>query len=157
MRITALLIPAMLAAGIAGSARGEEVDRYRLEKTETGYVRMDTSTGEMSICEERGGQLVCKVAAEEHTAFQDEVDRLQTKLDGLEGARRQSRETGDPRSAAAFGGRIRQIHGLHGEVLPPVHGYRQGSRQGQGTPGDLAAENLTAILAVRLIGTRISA
>lgn len=85
MRITALLIPAMLAAGIAGSARGEEVDRYRLEKTETGYVRMDTSTGEMSICEERGGQLVCKVAAEEHTAFQDEVDRLQTKLDGLEG------------------------------------------------------------------------
>lgn len=85
MRITALLIPAMLAAGIAGSARGEEVDRYRLEKTETGYVRMDTSTGEMSICEERGGQLVCKVAAEERTAFQDEVDRLQTKLDGLEG------------------------------------------------------------------------
>jgi hypothetical protein len=30
-----------------------EPDRYRLEKTESGYVRMDTRTGEMSICEER--------------------------------------------------------------------------------------------------------
>ncbi len=84
MRIVALFVPAMLAAGIAGTAHGEDVERYRLEKTETGYVRMDTSTGEMSICEERGGQLVCKVAVEERAAFQDEIDRLQTKLDGLE-------------------------------------------------------------------------
>lgn len=84
MRPVALLVPALLLAGIAGSARGEDVDRYRLEKTENGYVRMDTATGEMSLCEERGGQLVCKIAAEERAAFQDEIDRLQTKLDGLE-------------------------------------------------------------------------
>ena len=45
-----------------------------------GYVRMDTQTGEMSICEEKSGQLVCKMAADERTAFQDEIDRLQTEL-----------------------------------------------------------------------------
>ena len=39
---------------------------------------MDTQTGEMSICEERSGQLVCKLAADERSAFQDEIDRLQT-------------------------------------------------------------------------------
>ena len=40
--------------------------------------------GEMAICEERGGQLVCKLAADERAAFQDELDRLQAKLTGLE-------------------------------------------------------------------------
>ena len=44
----------------------------------------DRQTGEMSICEERGGQLVCKLAADERAAFQDEIDRMQEKLAGLE-------------------------------------------------------------------------
>jgi flagellar motility protein MotE (MotC chaperone) len=62
----------------------EEAGRYTLEKSATGYVRMDTQTGEMSVCEERGGQLVCKLAADERAAFQDELDRLQSKVTGLE-------------------------------------------------------------------------
>ena len=40
---------------------------------------MDTQTGEMSICEERSGQLVCKLAADERSAFQDDVDRLEAR------------------------------------------------------------------------------
>lgn len=84
MRPVTMLVPVLLLAGFAGPASGEEVDRYRLEKTDTGYVRMDTTTGEMSICEERSSQLVCKVAVEERAAFQDEIDRLQANLDGLE-------------------------------------------------------------------------
>lgn len=62
----------------------EETERYRLEKSEQGYVRMDTQTGEMSICEERTGQLVCKLAADERAAFEDEIDRMQSKLSTLE-------------------------------------------------------------------------
>ena len=46
---------------------------------------MDTATGEMSICEERSGQLVCKLATDERAAFQRDIDRLQTKLDDVEG------------------------------------------------------------------------
>src|SRR5262245_38293088 len=84
MRLFALLVPGLVLAGLAGSASGEEVERYRLEKTDNGYVRMDTTTGAMSICEERTGQLVCKAAADERAAFQDEIDRLQAKLDGVE-------------------------------------------------------------------------
>jgi hypothetical protein len=84
MRPVALLVPTLVLAGLAGSASGEEVERYRLERTENGYVRMDTVTGEMSICEERTNQLVCKVAADERAALQDEIDRLQSKLDAIE-------------------------------------------------------------------------
>lgn len=84
MRRVLLLVPVLLASA-ALSAKAEEAGRYTLEKSGTGYVRMDTRTGEMSICEERAGQLVCKLAADERAAFQDEIDRLQTKLTGMEG------------------------------------------------------------------------
>ena len=84
MRLFAIVVSALALAGMARAAGAEEVERYRLEKTDTGYVRMDTATGQMSLCEERSGQLVCKIAADERAAFQDEIDRLQTRLDGVE-------------------------------------------------------------------------
>ncbi|MER8833994.1 hypothetical protein NKH98_00970 [Mesorhizobium sp. M0833] len=84
MRLKHVLIPAALVSLIAASAFSEEADRYRLEKSANGYVRMDTQTGAMSLCEERSGQLVCKTAADERAAFQDEVDRLQNSVKALD-------------------------------------------------------------------------
>lgn len=82
MRRISLILAAVFAASVASAA---EPDRYRLEKTPDGYVRMDTRTGEMSLCQERWGELVCRMAADERTAMQDELERLQTDIDGLEG------------------------------------------------------------------------
>ncbi|TGP20577.1 MULTISPECIES: hypothetical protein [unclassified Mesorhizobium] len=84
MRLQHILIPAALCSLVAASAYSEETDRYRLEKSANGYVRMDTQTGAMSICEERSGQLVCKMAADERAAFQDEIDRLQGSVKALD-------------------------------------------------------------------------
>ncbi|PBB90414.1 MAG: hypothetical protein EOQ55_27920 [Mesorhizobium sp.] len=84
MRLQHILIPAALCSLVAASAYSEETDRYRLEKSANGYVRMDTQTGAMSICEERSGQLVCKLAADERSAFQDEIDRLQSTVKALD-------------------------------------------------------------------------
>ncbi|RWA77312.1 hypothetical protein EN836_02205 [Mesorhizobium sp. M1C.F.Ca.ET.193.01.1.1] len=84
MRLQQILIPAALCSLVAASAYSEETDRYRLEKSANGYVRMDTQTGAMSICEERSGQLVCKMAADERAAFQDEIDRLQGSVKALD-------------------------------------------------------------------------
>lgn len=84
MRLKHVLIPAALVSLITASAFSEEADRYRLEKSANGYVRMDTQTGAMSLCEERSGQLVCKTAADERAAFQDEVDRLQNSVKALD-------------------------------------------------------------------------
>lgn len=84
MRLQHILIPAALVSIVAASAQSEETERYRLEKSATGYVRMDTQTGAMSLCEERSGQLVCKMAADERSAFQDEIDRLQTSVKALD-------------------------------------------------------------------------
>ncbi|WP_376701985.1 hypothetical protein RQ479_17335 [Mesorhizobium sp. ISC25] len=84
MRLKHILIPAALVSLVAASAFSEEADRYRLEKSANGYVRMDTQTGAMSLCEERSGQLVCKTAADERAAFQDQVDRLQNSVKALD-------------------------------------------------------------------------
>lgn len=84
MRTLTLLVPIALLLASAVTARGEGTERYQLQKTDTGYVRLNTETGEMSICVETSGQLVCKAAAEERAAFQDEIDRLQAKLDAVE-------------------------------------------------------------------------
>ncbi len=81
---------ATVVAAIAMSLAGAEVfaqddpDRYTLEKTEKGYVRMDRRTGEMSLCEERAGQLVCKLAADERAAFQADTERLEAAVEALE-------------------------------------------------------------------------
>ncbi|PSJ60457.1 hypothetical protein [Pseudaminobacter soli (ex Li et al. 2025)] len=71
-----------ISQAIAGAHAAE--DRYRLEKTDNGYVRMDTQTGAMSICEERSGQLVCKLAADEREAYQTQIDQLQSALKAIE-------------------------------------------------------------------------
>ncbi|TGQ44641.1 MULTISPECIES: hypothetical protein [unclassified Mesorhizobium] len=84
MRLQHVLIPAALVSLVAASAFSEEPERYRLEKSANGYVRMDTQTGAMSICEERSGQLVCKMAADERAALQDEIDQLQSSVKALD-------------------------------------------------------------------------
>ncbi len=82
MRQIALILTFLLVS-LAAGAFAAEPDRYRLEKSPNGYVRMDTRTGQMSICEEKWGELVCRIAADERTAVQDEIERLQTEVEAL--------------------------------------------------------------------------
>jgi tetrahydromethanopterin S-methyltransferase subunit B len=84
MRFQHLVVPAVLVCMTAASAQAEEAGRYRLEKSADGYVRMDTQTGAMSKCQEQNGQLVCRMAADERTAFQDQVDDLQESVKALD-------------------------------------------------------------------------
>lgn len=83
MRFQHIVVPALLGWLVAASANAEDSGRYRLEKTADGYVRMDTQTGAMSKCRELDGQLICRLAADERTAFQDEVERLQASVKAL--------------------------------------------------------------------------
>ena len=84
MRITRLAACLALVPLVAPSAHANDAERYRLEKSADGYVRMDTRTGAMSICQEKEGQLVCRLAADERSAFQDEVGRLQDEVRSLD-------------------------------------------------------------------------
>jgi hypothetical protein len=66
------------------AAFAEVANRFSLQKTADGYVRMDNATGEMSICKQQGDQLICRVAADDRLALEDGIVRLETRLKVVE-------------------------------------------------------------------------
>jgi hypothetical protein len=79
------VIASTLILGLSAlPALAEDTVRYSLEKTADGYVRMDKQSGEMSVCKETGGQLVCRLAADERTAYETSTAALAKRLDALE-------------------------------------------------------------------------
>jgi len=71
---------------LAGGASAEDPapGRYSMQKSETGIARLDTQTGEVSLCQEKDGQLVCRMAADERAAFEQELDLLTKRVEALE-------------------------------------------------------------------------
>ena len=72
-----------LLAPLAGAAQAQE-QRYQLQRTDDGFARIDTATGEVSTCTERGDQLVCRMAADERTALMEQIDDLEQRIAALE-------------------------------------------------------------------------
>ena len=62
----------------------EQVERYQLQRTDDGYVRLDTTTGAMSTCQEKNGQLICRMATDERAAYEGDLAQLQDRVDALE-------------------------------------------------------------------------
>ncbi|APG83332.1 hypothetical protein [Sinorhizobium americanum] len=60
--------------------------RFSMEKSETGFARLDTETGEVTLCQEKNGELVCRMAADERAAFERELDLLTKRVEALEKA-----------------------------------------------------------------------
>lgn len=67
-----------------GVALAQDDVRYQIEKTDDGYVRLDKQTGEMSICKEQTGQLVCRAAADDRSALSDQIGKLDERLAMIE-------------------------------------------------------------------------
>jgi len=85
MRDLAVLGVAAAAIFASGPATAQETaERYRLERTDNGYVRMDTETGRMSLCAQQGEQLVCRMASEDMDAYDADVEALRARVDALE-------------------------------------------------------------------------
>ncbi len=84
MRVSVILTQLLFLSVSASYAMAQETDRFTLERSGDNFVRMDRQTGEMSICQERSGQLVCKLAADERSAFEKEVDALEQRVMALD-------------------------------------------------------------------------
>ena len=72
------------AALLPVDAFAQDEARYQLEKTTDGYVRLDKQTGDMSICREQYGQLVCRAAADDRNSLADEIGRIDSRLAAVE-------------------------------------------------------------------------
>ena len=99
-----LIASFLLLCLLAFPALAEDTVRYALEKTADGYVRMDKQSGEMSVCKETDGQLVCRLAADERSAYENSTAALAKRLDALE-----------QKVAALEGGGVKSLNALPSE------------------------------------------
>lgn len=98
-------IPLLAGIGMmlaVSPAAAQDSGRYTLQKSPNGYVRLDKQTGEITLCQDKGGQLACRAAVDERKAMQDEIDRLDGKLDRLERRVSTLEKTGASASASTL-------------------------------------------------------
>jgi hypothetical protein len=76
--LVALLLP------LSAAAAEPDATRFQLERSGDHFVRLDRQTGAMSLCEEKDGALVCRMAADERAAYESELDRLSERVTALE-------------------------------------------------------------------------
>ncbi|MCZ4090399.1 hypothetical protein [Sinorhizobium psoraleae] len=88
MRNLVVALAMGLTLGWVASAYTQEVSpgRYSMQKSDTGIARLDTETGEVTLCREKDGELVCRMAADERAAFEREIDLLTKRVEALEKA-----------------------------------------------------------------------
>ena len=139
-RTTALL--STLAAGLAlaasAPASAQQSDRYVMEKSAEGYVRMDRQTGEMSICTERSGQLVCRMAADDRDAFESEVERLREAVDTLtarvDALEQKSADAGNLPSESEFEQGLSYMERFFRRFMGIVRDFDQGGQHDEPEP-----------------------
>ena len=97
MNRPAMALAAVVATLATVPSSAQEAERYQLERTQDGYVRLDTRSGRMSVCQERGKQLICRTASEERDsgerdldALEDRIGTLEDRIAALEGRRMES-------------------------------------------------------------------
>lgn len=68
----------------AAVAQEANAERYTLEKSDSGFVRLDRQTGAVTLCTEDQGTLTCRMAADERAAYDEDLARLEKRVEALE-------------------------------------------------------------------------
>jgi hypothetical protein len=68
---------------IAQAAPDGENGRYTLSPSSDGFVRLDTRTGVVSNCRDKGDGWACYALPDEHAALDEEIGRLQAENEKL--------------------------------------------------------------------------
>jgi hypothetical protein len=77
--------PAALAQTPAPKAAPEsENGRYSMSPVADGVLRLDTRTGQVSLCRQKSDSWICEATADDRAAYEKEIARLQAKVAGLE-------------------------------------------------------------------------
>ena len=79
-------------ASFSATAHAQDTERFQLQKTDNGYVRMDTQSGAISICQQDDAELVCRAArdgepienADDTAALNARIHDLETRVAKLE-------------------------------------------------------------------------
>jgi hypothetical protein len=75
--------PALFTPAFAQAASDTDNGRYTLSPTSDGVVRLDTRTGAVSNCTDKGNGWACYTLPDERAALDTEIGRLQTENEKL--------------------------------------------------------------------------
>ncbi len=91
---------ALICFATAAFAEGDKPGRYVMTPSGDGMVRLDTETGDVSLCAKKDGDWACQPAPETGKALRSENDRLIAENKGLKDEIRRLEETlgiGEPK------------------------------------------------------------
>jgi hypothetical protein len=82
MRRIAVMLVGLI---VAGTAAGDDKpsNRYAVQPSDDGFIRLDTQTGTVSHCGRREGVWFCEKLVEDQTAIEAEIDALRARVDVL--------------------------------------------------------------------------
>lgn len=119
--IFAFAFAASLACGNASAqtpASPNDSWRFKLQKVEGGFLRLDSQTGQVSFCRERESAWSCETVADDRAALEAEIRRLTDRIAALE---RQTNEPGN-RFRAPSDQEIEQVMGFFEKVMKRFRG-----------------------------------
>jgi hypothetical protein len=73
-----LLAAPALAQDPPAAAPGADDGRYMFNRVQDGFVRLDSRTGQVSLCTRQSAGWTCRAAPDERAAFESEIARLQS-------------------------------------------------------------------------------
>jgi hypothetical protein len=77
--------PVALAETSAPKAAPEsENGRYSMSPVAGGVLRLDTRSGQVSLCRQKSDSWICETTADDRAAYEKEIARLQARVAGLE-------------------------------------------------------------------------
>jgi hypothetical protein len=79
LRCASILLTAFVALTALSGAAPEEAERngrFVMTPVEGGFLRMDTHTGAVSMCQRTSGKWACEAVADDRRALETEVERL---------------------------------------------------------------------------------
>ena len=84
MRLLPVLTLLFVAASTASASAEAETGSYVWQESGNDLLRLNTETGETSICRQVSATLVCDPAVEARDAWQTEIDALTAERDALQ-------------------------------------------------------------------------
>jgi hypothetical protein len=83
MRRIALLFVGVVLAGTAAADELKPGNRFAVQPSDDGFIRLDTQTGAVSHCGRRAGVWFCEKLVEDQTALEKRIDELTARVDAL--------------------------------------------------------------------------
>ena len=84
LALACLISPALAQTDTSKPTPDCENGRYTMSPVEGGVMRLDTRTGQVSLCRQKPDAWACEALADDRAAYEKEIGRLQDKVAKLE-------------------------------------------------------------------------